>query len=144
MRLPILVASLLVLALAVPASAGAVATILPGQAGLGDLDARTGKVAPTAAQKQEASGLGARVEWNRYGTPASLIASDGWLTSAASGSASAGRARLHRLAPLAVQALRGRRHCARSRQRLQARRRATGTPSSSARRSAARPPATTA
>jgi extracellular elastinolytic metalloproteinase len=28
------------------------------------------------------------VEWNRYGTPASLIASDGWLTSAASGSAS--------------------------------------------------------
>ena len=28
------------------------------------------------------------MEWNRYGTPASLIASDGWLTSAASGSAS--------------------------------------------------------
>src|SRR3954468_8001317 len=89
LRLPTLLASLLVLALAVPASAGAVATILPGQAGLGDLDARSGKVAPTAAQKQEASGLGARVEGNRDGTPASLIAADGWLTSAASGSASA-------------------------------------------------------
>ena len=60
MRLLTLVASLLVLALAVPASAGAVATILPGQAGLGDLDAPAGKVAPTAAQKQEANGLAGR------------------------------------------------------------------------------------
>ena len=60
--------------LALPASAGAVAQILPGQGGLADLDARTGKIAPTAAQKQAVQDLGARVQWNRFGTPASLIA----------------------------------------------------------------------
>jgi extracellular elastinolytic metalloproteinase len=88
-RTSVILASLLGLAFALPASAGAVATILPGQAGLKDLDARTGKIAPTAAQKQEVTGLKARAEWNRYGTPASLIAGDGWLSSAASGSATA-------------------------------------------------------
>src|SRR3954454_10584187 len=75
------------LALALPASANAAARILPGQAGLKDLDARTGQVLPTAAQKQEAGALGARAQWNRYGTPASLIADDGFLSGVASGSA---------------------------------------------------------
>src|SRR4051794_26269341 len=75
----------LALAAAVPASAGAVARLLPGQAGLPDLDARTGRVAPTPAQRSEASALSARVQWNRYGTPASLIARDGFLTGASAG-----------------------------------------------------------
>jgi extracellular elastinolytic metalloproteinase len=75
------------LALAVPASASAAAHILPGPAGLRDLDARTGRVLPTAAQKQEVTALGARAQWNRYGTPASLIAADGFLTTAGGGSA---------------------------------------------------------
>jgi extracellular elastinolytic metalloproteinase len=75
------------LALALPASAGAAARILPGQAGLKDLDARTGRVLPTAAQKQGVSALSARAEWNRYGTPASLIADDGFLSGVAGGSA---------------------------------------------------------
>src|SRR3954462_7471315 len=83
-----LVAGVLAIALGLPASAGAAASILPGHAGLKDLDARTGRIAPTAAQRQDVSGLGARAEWNRYGTPASLIADDGFLTSAAAGSAS--------------------------------------------------------
>jgi hypothetical protein len=73
--------------LALPASAGAVAQILPGYGGLDDLDARTGKVAPTAAQKQAVDDLGARVQWNRFGTPASLIATSGFLSPAAGGSA---------------------------------------------------------
>jgi extracellular elastinolytic metalloproteinase len=73
--------------LALPASAGAVAQILPGHAGLDDLDARTGRLAPTAAQRQAATDLGARVQWNRFGTPASLIAKDGYLGTASSGSA---------------------------------------------------------
>src|SRR4051812_37851397 len=75
------------LALAVPASASAAAHILPGQAGLRDLDARSGRVLPTAAQKQEVAALGARAQWNRYGTPASLIATNGFLTTAAGSSA---------------------------------------------------------
>ena len=75
--------------LALPASAGAVAQILPGSGGLGDLDARTGKVSPSAAQKQAVEDLEARVQWNRFGTPASLIATSGFLSPAASGDAEA-------------------------------------------------------
>src|ERR1044071_7639489 len=75
------------LALAVPASANAAARILPSHAGLKDLDARTGRVAATAAQKQAVSALNARAQWNRYGTVASLIADDGFLTGVSSGSA---------------------------------------------------------
>jgi hypothetical protein len=70
-----------------PASAGAVAQILPGQAGLGDFDGRIGRVEPTSAQRQGVTALGARVQWNRYGTPASLIDDDGFLTDARAGSA---------------------------------------------------------
>ena len=75
------------LAFAVPASANAAARILPAHAGLKDLDARTGRVTATAAQKQAVSALGARAQWNRYGTPASLIADDGFLTGVSSGGA---------------------------------------------------------
>jgi extracellular elastinolytic metalloproteinase len=74
-------------ALALPASASAAARILPGHAGLEDLDARTGRVLPTATQKQEVGALGARAQWNRFGTPASLIADDGFLSGVGSGSA---------------------------------------------------------
>jgi hypothetical protein len=78
-------AGVLALAVAVPTSAGAVARLLPGQAGLPDLDSRTGRVTPSADQKSEVSSLGARAHWNRYGTPASLIADDGFLTGASAG-----------------------------------------------------------
>src|SRR5262245_29442842 len=83
------VAGALALAAALPQSAGAVARLLPGQAGLADLDARTGRVAPTAAQRSEVSDLGARVQWNRYGTPGSLLARDGFLSGASSGTPAA-------------------------------------------------------
>jgi hypothetical protein len=86
-RAAALVAGVLALALGLPASAGAAAHILPGQSGLKDLDTRTGRLAPTAAQKQEVASLGARAEWNRYGTPASLIADDGFLGAVSAGSA---------------------------------------------------------
>ena len=86
-RLSTLAACVLAVALVAPASAGGAASILPGQAGLKDLDARTGRVAPTAAQKQVVSSLGARAQWNRFGTPASLIKDSGFLTTTASGSA---------------------------------------------------------
>ena len=37
-----------------------------------ELDVRTGKVRPTAAQRAAARSMGAAVTWNRFGTPASL------------------------------------------------------------------------
>ncbi len=58
-------------ALALPASSFAVANIHEGQGshGLGDVDARVGKVAPTKAQKAAAKRLSVKVTWNRFGTP---------------------------------------------------------------------------
>jgi extracellular elastinolytic metalloproteinase len=38
-----------------------------------DLDLRSGSVAPTARQRQLAAAMGARVTWNSFGTPHSLI-----------------------------------------------------------------------
>ncbi len=52
---------------------------IDGQTALDDLDRRLGSVAPSAAAKDRVSALGARVEWNRYGTAASLIKDSGYL-----------------------------------------------------------------
>jgi extracellular elastinolytic metalloproteinase len=38
-----------------------------------DLDARGGRVSPSRAQRADARELGAVVQWNRFGTPASLV-----------------------------------------------------------------------
>jgi len=46
---------------------------------LDDVDNRVGSVAPSAAAKSRASALGTRVEWNRFGTPTSLIKHGGYL-----------------------------------------------------------------
>ncbi|MBA3618668.1 MAG: M36 family metallopeptidase [Acidothermales bacterium] len=47
---------------------------------LDDVDKRVGSVAPTTAAKDKVSALGAtRVEWNQFGTPASLIKHGGYL-----------------------------------------------------------------
>src|SRR3954464_11187311 len=43
-------------------------------------------IAPTAAQKQAVSALGAHAAWNSYGTPSSLIKVGGWLATGLSGS----------------------------------------------------------
>lgn len=59
--------------------AHAVANILPNQQALPDLDARTGTIAPSSAQQQIVSSLGARATWNRFGTPESLIKYGGYL-----------------------------------------------------------------
>ena len=109
-------------ALAVPASANAVARILPGQAGLKDLDARTGHVTPTAAQKQAVDGprraraveplRHARVADRRRRVP----------QPAPRAVTRPRRARLHPRAPRPVPAVGRRRRRPRARQRRQARR----------------------
>jgi len=52
-----------------------------------DLDARTGSVAPSRTQRAAAHDLGAVVRWNRFGTPASLLPTDGALATALPGGA---------------------------------------------------------
>jgi hypothetical protein len=58
-----------------------VAITLPAAAGaeFKDLDARSGSIAPTAAQKSAKKALGAKVRWNRFGTPRSVIDYSGFL-----------------------------------------------------------------
>src|SRR4051794_669728 len=68
-----------VLALVTSAPALAIGDILPSQQGKPDLDARAGTVAPTAAQQQIVSSLGAHATWNQFGTPRSLIKYGGFL-----------------------------------------------------------------
>jgi hypothetical protein len=55
------------------------ATAVIGRDVLGDVDKRSGRVAPTAAQRQVVSGMGAEATWNDFGTPASLIKHGGYL-----------------------------------------------------------------
>src|SRR5215470_16843130 len=73
------VVALAVLALVQTGPALAVADVLDAQQGKPDLDARVGSVAPTSAQQQLVSSLGAHVTWNRFGTPGSLIKYGGYL-----------------------------------------------------------------
>lgn len=44
-----------------------------------DVDARTGTVAPNAAQRRIAASMGATVRWNRFGTPHSMVNHRGYL-----------------------------------------------------------------
>ena len=55
------------------------ADILDAHDSLDDLDNRTGTVAPNATQKAIVDDLGAKVRWNRFGTPQSLIKYGGFL-----------------------------------------------------------------
>src|SRR5947207_151152 len=65
--------------LAAPGAALAVVQIADTTTTLGDLDARTGSIAPTPAQLDAVQTAGAHVTWNRFGTPESLIKYGGFL-----------------------------------------------------------------
>jgi extracellular elastinolytic metalloproteinase len=73
------VATLAVLALLVPAATFGAGEIPEIHHAKSDFDARTGTVAPTAAQLAAVEALGADARWNRFGTPSSLIDHDGFL-----------------------------------------------------------------
>jgi len=65
-----------------PSAAGpasGIAAAFSNHQGLPDLDARVGSVAPTSAQTQIVSTLGAHATWNQFGTPKSLIRYGGYL-----------------------------------------------------------------
>jgi extracellular elastinolytic metalloproteinase len=59
-------------ALALPASSFGIANVHNQDDALPDYDIRSGKLAPTSAQKAALKRLHARATWNRFGTPASL------------------------------------------------------------------------
>jgi extracellular elastinolytic metalloproteinase len=69
----VLPAALLVLAATVPSASFAVGDVHEHAHELVDFDARTGKVAPTAAQRALVRNLRASASWNRFGTPQTLI-----------------------------------------------------------------------
>ncbi len=60
-------------------SASEIHDVFGAEGGLNDLDTRAGRLTPSSAAKSRVDALGARVEWNRYGTPASLIKTSGYL-----------------------------------------------------------------
>jgi extracellular elastinolytic metalloproteinase len=85
-RRPVLtVATLAILALAVPASGGvqqqAAGTFQGDGHDLLGLDARQGRVQPTGEQRSAVAAMDAMVRWNEFGTPRSLIRPSGYLAS---------------------------------------------------------------
>ena len=85
------VAGLVVFASAPPALAADVA--IDGTRALPDRDTRTGQIRPAAAQRADARALGARVNWNRFGTPSSLVDPGGALATGVRGATPAAAAR---------------------------------------------------
>lgn len=71
-----------------PAPVAGLHGFVPGaeQGGDEDLDARQGRVRPTAEQRAIADSLGAQVTWNDLGTPQSLIKYGGYLATGLTGS----------------------------------------------------------
>lgn len=65
-------------ALLAPADAFAVGAVHEHATGRDSLD-RRGAVGPSVGQRAAAARLGARVSWNRFGTPRSLSRASGWL-----------------------------------------------------------------
>ncbi|WP_020388711.1 M36 family metallopeptidase [Kribbella catacumbae] len=67
---------------AVPPSGASVAAADPDH---GDLDLRAGSVQPSDTQRRAVADLEASVQWNRFGTPESLIRSSGFLATGVAG-----------------------------------------------------------
>lgn len=61
--------------------------------GRADIEVAGPAVAPTAAQRTSVERLGARAEWNRFGTPSSLIKAGGYLATGVTGDSAVDAAR---------------------------------------------------
>ena len=79
-------------ALLTPGAARSVVQIADSNA-RADYDVRTSRVAPTQAQRAAVARLGARVTWNRFGTPASLTRYGRFLATGVAGKTAAAAAR---------------------------------------------------
>jgi extracellular elastinolytic metalloproteinase len=74
-------------------SAAAVVQFEDGHVDRPDFDSRSGELAPTAAQRDLVRDLGANAEWNRFGTPSSLVRQGGYLDRSVAGDTAASAAR---------------------------------------------------
>jgi len=74
-----------VMSFLVPMNAFAQLNLWDAPQGLPDLDNRAGQVAPTADQLARVSSLGARAEWNQFGTVQTMIKYGGFLATGLSG-----------------------------------------------------------
>jgi extracellular elastinolytic metalloproteinase len=82
------------LAAALPSAGLAVGDVRDSHShGLADFDARQGRIAPSAAQKEAVRKLRAAVSWNRFGTPQSLFRYRGYLARGVKGRTAASAAR---------------------------------------------------
>src|SRR5687767_7690768 len=81
-RLTLALTAALLISIAAPAS-GAVK--IGDQAPTRDSFDRRGMSQPAAAQRSAARATGARVSWNRFGTPRSLFKARGWLAEGLTG-----------------------------------------------------------
>jgi extracellular elastinolytic metalloproteinase len=79
--------------LLVPGAAVAVVQIADEAAQAAEFDSRTGKLAPTHAQRAAVKQLKAAVTWNRFGSPASLTRREKFLATGIGGRDSAEAAR---------------------------------------------------
>src|SRR5918995_1948513 len=61
--------------------------------GRADIEVAGPAVAPTAAQRASVEDIGARAEWNRFGTPSSLIKAGGYLATGVAGASAVEAAR---------------------------------------------------
>ena len=86
--------ALMIASLLVPAPAMAAGATSAFDTGVvSDFDARTGHVNPSSAQVSAVNALGAKVTWNKFGTPASLIKYGGFLATGLGGATAADAAR---------------------------------------------------
>jgi extracellular elastinolytic metalloproteinase len=77
--------SFIVLTLLVPMKVFGQLNLWDAPQGLPDLDNRTGRVAPTYAQMALVSNMGARAEWNQFGTVYTMLKYGGFLSTGLSG-----------------------------------------------------------
>jgi extracellular elastinolytic metalloproteinase len=93
-RWNVIVIALVIGALLLPAQAVFALTTVGFQEGtVGDFDARTGTVAPGSSQISAVNALNAKVTWNKFGTPHSLIKYGGFLATGLGGATAADAAR---------------------------------------------------
>ena len=78
---------------ALAGSAAADTDVQGNPSGLPNLDVRTGRLAPSAAQRSDVRDLGAQVAWNQFGTPSSLVRSRGTLGATVQGASASDAAR---------------------------------------------------
>ena len=91
MRARLVIAVLATLGLVVPA--GAAWGVVDHSGGRADIEVEGTPVAPTTEQRAIVQSLGAQVEWNRYGTPSSLIRAGGYLATGVAGDSAVEAAR---------------------------------------------------